>query len=119
MDIKTIADARRQGFHVKVNHYRFRDVDIRKVHRFAYVLNSREQARLAQTFGIEPFHSSQFLNGKDISSLGGVTEVLLEKDGACYLGSSHCSLVDNYERANGVRRAFRRAVSALKHKITI
>lgn len=120
----SIADVRREGFRVKVNHYRFRNDDIRKVRSLAVKyynpnLLNKEQTRIAKLLNIEPFHASSFGDGRDISSLGGVTEVILEKDGANYLGASHCALVDNYNRSEGIKRALGRALSNVKHKICL
>jgi hypothetical protein len=119
-----IADVRRQGFRVKVNHYRFRNDDIKKVRSLAikaYDPNylNKEHTRIAKLLNIEPFHASSFGDGRNISSLGGVTEVILEKDGAIYLGASHCALVDNYNRKDGITRALGRALGNVKHKICL
>lgn len=121
---KSIADIRREGFRVKVNHYRFRNDDIKKVRSLAvksYDSNylNKEQTRIAKLLNVEPFHASSFGDGRNISSLGGVTEVILEKDGASYLGASHCALVDNYNRTNGITRALGRALNNVEHKICL
>lgn len=126
MNIKSIADARRQGFRVKVNHYRFKSQEVQLIRKLAVLDNThpsddrhKEQTRLAKKLGIEPLHAASFENGNDISSLGGVTEVVLIKDGTEYLGAAHCSLIDNYERRWGINSALGRALSAVSHKICI
>jgi hypothetical protein len=104
MNYNTVAEARKNGFKVRVGHYRLPyesgvmltllPKSLRPAMEDCYILDSDGADR-------------------DYFPRGGSTSVEIEKDGVSVFGVAHCSLVDNYNKKSGVKIALQRAFEAL------
>lgn len=98
----TIEQARKEGFKVRVGHFRFPDkvlnLSIYKILNLFKKENVYEMAALDSQL-LEPF-----------AARGGATTVEISKDGKDTFGHAYCSLKDNYNRKVGAELALARAL---------
>lgn len=104
MNYKTVAEARRNGFKVRVGHYRISYED------------GKFLGTMPKKLKEEMWEDSLVLDSdyadKGYFPRGGRTSVELEKDGKTSFGISECSFLDNYNKKVGVEIALRRAFEA-------
>lgn len=100
------------GLEVIINHYRFSNEDVKRVLDMQNSLGvpKNRRGKIADKLQLSPLNASMFPDRSQISPLGGVTEVVLSNGkGEEFFGSAHCSMVDNFNRHNGIVIAIGRA----------
>lgn len=123
MTIKTVQQARQNGFQVRVNHYRYNTSHFNTLRRICGVFPNQDSQsyyidKFAQRLGFAPVSKSE-LESDHISPRGGRTEVEIIKDGKRAVGQSDCSFVDNYNNRQGVMMALGRALENFNKNIVV
>lgn len=101
----TVAEMRRNGFKVRVGHYRL-------PYEVGTVINLLPKSLRGDISDQSVLDSPA--RKKDYYPRGGMTTVEIEKDGVTAFGIAECALADNYNKKVGVRYAISRAIEAFQ-----
>jgi hypothetical protein len=98
------------GFRVEVSHSRYSQDTFQHIEktRNHWYFNNEE---ITKQMEARLLAGHNFTNGprRTFAPRGGSTTVQLIKDGKVYVGNAHCSIMDNFCRARGIKEALRRA----------
>jgi hypothetical protein len=110
-----IKRAEKAGWTVNVRHYRYDNVDFDEM-QAAVRLIKKAGGRLTKSVEAEIRENYFYSRASpiDYAPRGGLTVVEITRGEVGFSGEALCSIEDNFNRQQGVKRALRRALRAVK-----